>query len=281
MGVVALGAKYASSDAYEAGGYETATYQYPDESKSIVEPPIVGLLPPLNSIETRYDSSKTEQYDLQAQRWMAWLTGVLAFLTLIGIILIGATLRETGQVLKATRAATSASEELVRVEQSPFCILELVDAETSDYHHNQPHFCKIKNLGRGAGIVVRIYRKWTFAPPNTEPMVIDPDNMELVDNRFERLSILNMPIGGVSSSPPFASFIEQIRVQDIPNFPRIDTWLYFQGFIEFEGLDRETRQRTGFCYLFNPKIRKSGFHVAVLRKAPGKHWYHKVVKKRD
>ncbi len=113
VAAASLGAKYANQESDEPGARQECAEQNCDVTAKPLEPAIVGLFPPSNSIEASYDSAKTAEYDLQAQRWMAWFTGVIAFLTFLGIGLIAATLRETGKVLTETRNTTRAAERNV------------------------------------------------------------------------------------------------------------------------------------------------------------------------
>lgn len=52
---------------------------------------------------------KSYKNDLEAQQWMAWSSVWMVFLTGAGVILIAATLRETGQVLREARETTDAA----------------------------------------------------------------------------------------------------------------------------------------------------------------------------
>ncbi|MCR9224053.1 MAG: hypothetical protein NXH70_08275 [Hyphomonas sp.] len=97
--------------------------QLPEEfsTKQVqLEPPVVGLLPPKVGVEPQYEAKSIAEYDLVAQRWMAWLTGVIAILTAIiasltlwGVNILKLTLRDTKLVLAEARLATKAAEDSV------------------------------------------------------------------------------------------------------------------------------------------------------------------------
>ena len=108
LGLVA--AAQAKQDTYDPNRDRQYANSANNEPPSALEPPIVGLFPPKLRPETAYDTSKTEQYDLVAQRWMAWLTGLLTLFTGTGVLLLWGTLHDTRRVLDETKVATEAAK---------------------------------------------------------------------------------------------------------------------------------------------------------------------------
>lgn len=110
-------ALYAASQTGEEGGSTDSNQNYSattdQKTNPVLPPPVVGFLPPVNGVEARYDPNKTGEYDLTAQRWMSWFTGIIALLTGSGVLLIWGTLRETGQVLDEARKTTKAANRTV------------------------------------------------------------------------------------------------------------------------------------------------------------------------
>ena len=82
-----------------------------DASQPVLERPVVGWFPPPQSPDYTYYEDQIERYDLIAQRWMAWLTGVIAVLTGLGIVLIWRTLIESNEILKEAKKTTLTAQK--------------------------------------------------------------------------------------------------------------------------------------------------------------------------
>ena len=74
---------------------------------------IKSIGPPFNNVVGPDNRDETNEYNLQAQRWLVWFSGLMVFLTFIGVLLIRGTLIETRRMLLEARSATKAAEEAV------------------------------------------------------------------------------------------------------------------------------------------------------------------------
>lgn len=88
-------------------------YAATEESAQVKPPVVMGLAPPESRPKTYDPEHYGEQANLIAQRWMAWTSAAMLFVTTIGVIFVGITVWQTRGVLsEARRTADAASDTL-------------------------------------------------------------------------------------------------------------------------------------------------------------------------
>ena len=165
-----IAASAARNDGDQSNRGRKDAYAADHQAAPVFEPAVVGLFPPKNRPEAAYQTYETEQYDLVAQRWMAWLTGLIVLFTGIGIFLLFLTLRDTRKILDEARETTTAARDATRVAQAtaditreigerqlrPYILFDSAENQvwTSSTGHKTciAEIC-FKNCGQNPGIV--------------------------------------------------------------------------------------------------------------------------------
>ena len=109
-----------------------------------------------------------------------------------------------------------------------------------------------------------------FTGGGVEPTFLDPCNIDANMKNIRDLTT-SIPVGAQGVSPPIATFFEQV---DTPELHKKN--VYFHGFLEFSDASGRLRGRTGFCFVYLPKIKSRGFCVAFPKNTE-KHWYYEKI----
>ena len=266
---------------YRSGEY---TYAANEQASPIREPAVVGLFPPKYRPEAAYKSYETAQYDLVAQRWMAWLTGLIATFTGIGVFLLWATLRDTRKIVgeaedatEAAWAAVKATEDIGYRQTRAYPTLESAMVRVGD--EKVEVMLEFLNSGQTPALHMKITEH--FSTINLIPLDGSPRPKMMVAIRRE--NTIDMPIGTIGSGKEKTTAASKLnfKLSDIAAVDQFGSYRLFgfEAILEWEdAFERKHEEAIGFsgnishfnswlgCSL-RPRIFRDGGDVEHIRKS--------------
>lgn len=200
---------------------------------------------------------------------MAWSAYWMLIVTTVGVVVLIFTLRASNKTINEARNATLASQALVEIESTPFIFIELLKPESNPKKHSNldPNIqCVIKNVGRGAGIVTQITRRWVVKRGMGAPDKLDPSNGIGVAKEF------NIPVGPSSQTAVINSLSNEHRSCQF----ELDSCAFFYGSVVYTNASGKEKFETGFCYMWRWDQPELGFHIAAFDNAKNYTYHRKI-----